>query len=91
MEEVKLSFRELIFYIVTANVILGVLFGTISLFLGLKMNRRGLGVIGLVVTMIGGAVLGLFLSYPLTLLFMWLITRTPNEASTPAEVSSVPM
>jgi hypothetical protein len=91
MEEIKLTFRELVFYIITANVILGVLFGTISMFLGFKMNRRGLGVIGFVVTVIGGAVLGLFLSYPLTLLFMWLIMRTPKAVDTPAEVSSVPM
>lgn len=91
MEEVRLTFRELIFYIVTANVIIGVLFGTISLFLGFKMNRRGLGAIGLVVTIIGGAVLGVFLSYPLTLLFMWLITRAPKDVSAAPEVSSVPM
>jgi hypothetical protein len=91
MEEVKLTFRDLMFYIVTANVILGVLFGTVSLFLGFKMDRRGLGVTGLVVTVIGGAVLGLFLSYPLTLLFIWLITRAPKDVSPPAEVSSATM
>ena len=91
MEEVKLTFRELLVYIVTANVILGVLFGTVSLFLGFKMDRRGLGVIGLFVTMVGGAILGLFLSYPLTMLFMWLITRAPKDVSAPAEVSSAPM
>ncbi len=91
MEEVKLTFRDLMFYIVTANVILAVLFGTVTLFLGVKMDRRSLGVLGLVVTVIGGAVLGLFLSYPLTLLFIWLITRTPQEATSPPEVSSASM
>jgi hypothetical protein len=72
-------------------VILGVLFGTISLFLGLKMNRRSLGVVGMLVTIVGGAVLGLFLAYPLTLLFMWLIMRSPKVVLTPPEVSSESM
>lgn len=91
MEEVKLTFRDLMFYVVTANVILGVLFGTVSLFLGFKMDRRSLGVIGLVVTAIGGAILGLFLSYPLTLLFIWLITRNHQDVTSAPEVSSASM
>lgn len=91
MEEIRITFRDLVFYVITANVILGVLFGSISLILGFKLNRRGLGVIGLVVTILGGAALGLFLSYPLTLLFIWLIMREPMSIEAPTEDSSASM
>jgi hypothetical protein len=91
MEELRLTFRDVVFYGITANVILGVLFGSISLVLGFKLDRRGLGVIGFVVTALGGAVLGLFLSYPLTLLFIWLLFRGPKSDDAPAEISSATM
>jgi hypothetical protein len=88
MEEIKLTYRELLMYIVTANVILGLLFGSISLILGFKQDRKGLGALGCVATVLGGAVAGVFLSYPITLLFLWLLLRQPRTVVAPAETST---
>ena len=89
MDDIRLTYRELLMYIVTANVILALLFGSISLILGFKRDRKGLGVLGFVVTILGGAVAGVFLSYPLTLLFMWMLLRQPKLTAAPAEPSTL--
>ena len=89
MEEIKLTYRELLIYIVTANMILGLLFGSISLILGFKWDRKGLGVLGFIASVLGGAVAGVFLSYPITLLFLWLLLRQPRVDVASAEASTL--
>ena len=77
MEEIRITFRELGFYILIGNIILGVLFGSLPLIAGLKLKNRKYGFIGFIGSILGGTLLGVFLSYPLALLFVWLIVRMP--------------
>ena len=79
MEDIKISFNEIAFYITIINVVLGILFGSFPFFAGLKMKNRNYAVYGFIGSIIGGAVLGAFLSYPIAIIFTWLILRNPKE------------
>ena len=85
MEEIRLTGRELIYYFAIANIVLGVLFGTIPLVAGLVSKNTRYGWLGLISSIIGGAVLGIFLSYPLALIFTWLAVRGPKQAESAVE------
>ena len=79
MEDIKISYNEIAVYITVINVALGILFGSFPLFAGLKMKNRNYAVYGFIGSIIGGAILGAFLSYPIAIIFTWLILRTPKE------------
>lgn len=84
MEELRIGFLGL----VIGNIVLGFLFGTFPLVAGLMGGNRKYGLLGFLVTIAGGALLGLFLSYPLGMLFLWLTLRKPTApAETPAETT----
>ena len=89
MEEINLSYRELMIYIIAANVILGLLFGSLSLILGFKRDRKGLGTLGFIASIVGGVVAGVFLSYPITLLFLLLLLREPKATVATDDPSTV--
>lgn len=75
MENLHISFDQLRFYIILINIFLGFLFGTFPLLFGIKMNNRKYGVYGFIGSIIGGAILGVFLSYPIAAVFTWLIVK----------------
>lgn len=77
MEDFKVSMEQVRNYIILINIVLGILFGTFPLLLGIKMNDRKNGVFGFVGAVIGGAILGVFLSYPIAVIFSWLIMKKP--------------
>lgn len=85
MEEIRIG----LFGLLIANAVLGFLFGTFPLVAGLFWGNRRYGFLGFVVTVAGGAVLGVFLSYPLAMLFLWLIVRNPTVQPSSEEASSV--
>ena len=87
---------ELDFYRITMiGAALGFLLGLIPLVLGLIKKERKYAMFGFLGSLIGGALLGIFLSIPVTAIFTWLILRKPkttveamNENSTEAETVS---
>jgi len=85
MEEIKLSFQDLSYFIVIANLVLGVLFGSLPLIAGLILKKRKYAWLGFLFSTLGGALLGVFLSYPIAAIFLWLITRSPKPADTVLE------
>jgi hypothetical protein len=75
MEELKISYNEIILYITLANIALGFLFGSFPLICGLKMKNQKYGLFGFIGSIIGGAILGVFLSFPIAVIFTWLILK----------------
>lgn len=65
---------------------LGALLGLIPLILGFVKKARGYGVFGFLGSIVGGALLGVFLSIPIVAIFSWLIVKNANQ---PVEVAVV--
>jgi membrane associated rhomboid family serine protease len=82
MEQIKLTTNEAILYIALFNIGLGILFGLVPLIFGFIRKERSYAVFGFLGSIIGGALLGVFLSIPVAAIFTWLILRRPkNEAA----------
>ena len=75
MNTINLTYNDVAVYLIIVNTIVGLLFGLFPFFAGLRLNNRKYGVIGLVVSTLGGALLGFFLSFPMAMIFNWLILR----------------
>ncbi len=82
MDEIRISYREVLIYLAIANAILGVLFGIFPLLAGLKLNNRKYGVIGFIGSILGGAIAGIFLSFPVAAVSSWLIIRKSSVNKT---------
>lgn len=87
MENINLTFDQIRLYIILINIFLGVLFGTFPLLVGIKMNNRKYGVYGFISAIIGGAILGVFLSYPIAAIFTRLILKK-SSAQDNADVTA---
>lgn len=73
------------------GVIVGVVFGLIPLFLGLKNGNRKMGIIGFVVTVISGTLFSLLGALPAAGLFSWLALRkTTTETTVPHTDDELP-
>lgn len=83
-EPLRLTYGELMPYIIAGNIVFGVLFGSFPLIFGFIAGNRKYAFLGFVCSIIGGAILGIVLSYPLALIFLWLILRR-KSASLPVE------
>ena len=79
MQDVKITFNEIAVYLVLINTVLGILFGSFPLISGIIMKNRNYAVYGFIGSIIGGAILGALLSYPIAIIFTWLILRKPKE------------
>ncbi len=79
MEQINITPSEAIIYIAILNVIFGFFLGFFPLLVGLILKNRKLGIYGFIVSMIGGGILGIFLSYPIALVFTWIIIRRSKE------------
>ena len=82
MDEISLSTREAYLYgtLITAGV--GFLIGLIPLVFGIVRKKLKLGVLGLLASTVGGALLGLLLALPFAAIFTWLIIKKPATAPT---------
>lgn len=89
--------REAILFFALVNAAIGLVLGLIPLLFGYFNKRLRLGLLGFVIAIVGGAVLGIFLSIPATVVFTWLVVRKSSEATVddvkvanedPIEVSS---
>jgi hypothetical protein len=84
MEQIKMTTTEAVLYITIFNIGLGILLGAIPLVLGFLRKERSYAVFGFLGSIIGGAILGLFLSIPVAAIFTWLILR--KQKNEPIEV-----
>jgi hypothetical protein len=87
MEQLRLTTTEAILYSAVFNAGLGLLFGLIPLIFGFIKKERSYAVFGFLGSIIGGAILGIFLSIPIAAIFTWLILR--NTKNQPVEVKTV--
>lgn len=67
---------------------LGFIFGLIPLILGFLKKERSYAVFGFLGSLIGGAILGIFLSIPIAAIFTWLILRKPKVETASTEIPS---
>ncbi len=63
------------------NIGLGLALGLLPLSVGFIKKRPKIGAAGLLACVIGGAILGIFLSLPACVYFTWLTVRQPNPAA----------
>lgn len=75
----EITQNELIIYGAIAGTIIGLIFGSILLVLGIRKNKRKLGIIGFVVTFLVGPLSGL-LALISGCIFLWLILRSAENA-----------
>ncbi len=71
--------REAVLFFALINAGVGLVLGLIPLLFGYFNNRLKLGIIGFVTAIVGGAILGIFLSIPATIVFTWLVVRKSRE------------
>lgn len=69
--------------VILSGAIVGLIFGSIPMFIGASKNQLGLGVIGFVVCVVSGVVLGMLLAIPVSGLFVWLILNASKKAANP--------
>ncbi len=81
MEPIHLSTREAILYFGMINAIVGFVLSLIPLLFGYFNKQVRTGVIGIIVSTVGGAVLGIFASIPATIIFTWLVVRRSKAAA----------
>ncbi|MEO8647748.1 MAG: hypothetical protein ABI539_01140 [Acidobacteriota bacterium] len=84
-EPFRITYAELFPYIVAVNAAFGVLFGSFPLVAGVLAGNRKYGIFGFVASVIGGAVLGVLISFPAAIIFLWLILRKSEAQRTGAE------
>lgn len=75
MEPINLTPQEFYLYSLILNTGLGFLFGLIPLVTGFVKHQRKYGFFGLVLSVVGGAILGIFLAVPVAAVFTWLVLR----------------
>jgi hypothetical protein len=75
MEDFKIGMYGLI----ALNVVLGFLFGCFPLVAGLLRGNQKRGFLGFVLSLVGGAILGILLSFPIAMIFVWLLLRDKAE------------
>ena len=80
MDPIQLTTREAVMWVMVINAIIGFVLGLIPLLFGYFNKNTVTGLAAIAVTTIGGAILGVFVSIPATILFTWLIMRRSKAA-----------
>ncbi len=75
MEPYQLTTREALLWVMLINAVIGFGLGLIPLLFGYFNKKLRLGLIGIAVATVGGAILGIFISIPATIIFTWLVAR----------------
>lgn len=84
-EPFRITYAELFPYIVAVNAAFGILFGSFPLVAGVLARNRKYGVFGFIASVIGGAILGVLISFPAAIIFLWLILRKSAAQQTVTE------
>ncbi len=77
-EEVRQIYEQYFYYILAAQIGIGLLFGSIPLILGIRRNRRSLGIIGFISAGVVGAISPI-LSLIDAVVFILLVLRKPDR------------
>ena len=80
MEDIRLTYNDIVLYAGIVNTVLGLLFGIFPLVVGIKNDNKKYAFIGLIGSIIGGFVLSIFLAFPIALIFTYLSLR-PQRSS----------
>jgi hypothetical protein len=80
MDPNNISPREFLLYGVLINTGVGFVLGLIPLICGIIKGKARNGILGLVCSTIGGAILGIVLAIPAAAISTWLILRDPKVA-----------
>jgi MFS family permease len=88
MEPLNMTMREYFLYAALIGAGLGALFGLIPLILGLRRDKRRLGLYGFVASIVGGAIAPL-LSVVIVVIFSWVIVKKKTGPEPPAETAEV--
>jgi len=86
MDEIRLSLPQATLIVGAA---IGFLLGLIPLIVGIVKKKAKIGVIGLLVATVGGALAGVFISIPAMAIFTWLILREQHVAADPTAESEL--
>jgi len=86
MEPIHLTPYQAIAFVALINAAIGLVLGLIPLLFGYFNKRLKLGAIGFFSAIVGGALLGIFLSIPATVIFTWLVVRK-SKPETGVDVS----
>lgn len=79
MEELRLTYHDVLFYFTIVSLVLGIFFGSFPMIVGLRLKNRKYAAIGFGGAIVGG-LLGVLVSFLIAFVFTWLILR-----SVPAE------
>jgi|KBSSwiStaDraftv2_1062776.scaffolds.fasta_scaffold63211_2 hypothetical protein len=85
MEDFKIGMYGLL----VVNIVLAFLFATFPLVAGILRGNQKRGFLGFVLALAGGALLGILLSFPLAMIFFWLIVKEPAASVEQAPESTV--
>jgi len=77
---IHLTTREAIIWFLVLNAAIGFILGLIPLLFGYFSKQLKLGLLAIAVTTIGGALLGVIISIPGTIVFTWLVARNARRA-----------
>ncbi len=86
MDPVSLTTREAIIYSALINMTVGFVLGLIPFFFGYFNKEKKLGTIAILISTLGGAALGIFISIPATVIFTWIIVRRAKPKPEPVPV-----
>jgi len=75
MDPVHMTTSEAVTFFALVNAAIGLVLGLIPLLFGYFNKRFRLGVIGFVTALAGGALFGIFVSIPATIIFTWFVVR----------------
>ena len=81
MDPTKMTTQELVIYATLINAGVGFVLGLVPLIIGFLKRNTKYALIGFVGSIVGGAILGVILSVPISAIFTWLIVRKPKASS----------
>ena len=82
MEPLRVTYNELIYYVVLAGAMIGIVLGLIPLVLGIRKHNRKYGMYGFAGSVIGGAITPI-ISIIVVSIFTWLILRKSKTDAPP--------
>lgn len=80
MDEIRLTQTETFVYLALIHAGIGFALGLIPLVIGIRKGKARLGLLGLVLAILGGALIGFLGSIPAMGIFTWLILRDRHVA-----------
>lgn len=81
MEPFHMTTSEAVMFFALVNAAIGLVLGLIPLLFGYFNHRLKLGLIGFLTALIGGSLLGVFVSVPATIIFTWFVVRKQKPVS----------